>query len=185
MIKQSGYKLVDLFTRRHTTRWVCWRVNNNQTRLIGDLRQHFFRREGKTVLLFQSDRHWRSTGVLDNRLIDWEARIRIHDLGPWLTKQHHRKEHSWLTAGHNYDVIRIYLNVMSAVQVRSNGFAQCRNTVCRRVAMMTISQRFDTRFNNMFRGLKVRLADTQVNNVMTLSRELISPSQDFKGRLCT
>jgi hypothetical protein len=51
--------------------------------------------------------------------------------------------------------------------------------------MMTVTQSLNARLNDMLWGLKIWLANTQVDNVFTLRSKRLRTRQDFKGGFCT
>jgi aspartate/methionine/tyrosine aminotransferase len=60
------------------------------------------------------------------------------------------------------------------VQVGGDGFAQLRNAIRRRIAVMAVAQRLDRRFHDMIGGAEVRLADPQIDDVAALGRDIIN-----------
>ena len=58
------------------------------------------------------------------------------------------------------------------MKVGGDRLAQRRDAVRRRVAVLAVAQRLDRRFDDMRRGLEVRLADAEVDDVAPLALQL-------------
>ena len=72
---------------------------------------------------------------------------------------------------------------MAALEVGRNRFAQGRDAVRRRIAMMTVTQRLDARLDDMPRRFEVRLPDSKVDDVAPFAGKLLGPREDNKRRL--
>ena len=75
---------------------------------------------------------------------------------------------------------RAHLCFVSAVQIRTDRFAQRQNSSRIRVAMMPIAQSLDRRFNDIFRRRKIWLTNPKVDHIHATSGQNSSAAQDGK-----
>ena len=70
---------------------------------------------------------------------------------------------------------------MAGVQIGGDRLAQGGNAVGRGIAVMTVAQGLDARFDDMVRRAEIRLADAEVDDVLALCREFLGARQHHEG----
>ena len=97
-------------------------VDNNEARLRRDVLEDFVRTEGKLVRFLQMNGDGLCPAIVDDRFVDREARIGVHDFRAGFTKHHDGEEHRDLAARDDNDTVRVDLNAVAFVQVGNDGF---------------------------------------------------------------
>ena len=157
VLRQARHQLVNFSFGRHAAGWVSGTVDDDQAGRRGNLRQHGIGVEGKALVFAQLNGDGGRATVLDDRFVNRETGVGVHDLCARLTKHQHCKKHGGFTAGHDDNAIGINAGPVAAFQVGGDGLAQCGDAVRRRITMVTIAQCLNTRLDDVRRGLEIRL----------------------------
>ena len=182
-ILQPGNEPVDLALRGHPAGGVGGGIHDQQTRLRRDQRQGLVGRESKAVLLADRHRDRPRAGILDHGAIDGKARIRVEDVDAGLAEHQDRHEHGGLAAGQDHHFAGRHGDPETCLQIGGHGFAQRRNSNCRRIAMVTIAKCFDRRFDDEIGRAEVGLADAEIDDVTALRNKLGCARQHREGVL--
>ena len=149
----------------------------------GDEREHRVGVEREVPLLQQRDRHRGGAAEADRGFVDRKPRVRIEDLRPRLAEHHHREEHRHLAAGDDHDPVGMHLDPAMAQEVRRHRLPDARDPGRRGIAVVAVAQRLHPRLDDVRRGLEVRLADAEVDDVAPCPRERFGPGQDLERGL--
>ncbi len=161
---QAGDELVDLGLAGDAAGRIGRRIEDEQPRLRRDQLQRLFGGEGKAVLLADRHRDWSRPGVFDHRAVNREARIGIEDVHAGLAEHQDRHEHGRLAAGHDHHAVGRHLDLEALVQVGGNRFAERRDAVRRRVAVMAVTQRLDRGLDDELGRAEIGLADAEIDD---------------------
>ena len=100
-------------------------------------------------------------GELDQRPVDREARVGVHDLGARLAEHQHGEEHGHLAARHDDDPVGVHVDAAALAHVGGHRLAQRQDAVGRGVAVVPVAQRLDRGLDDVRRGREVGLADAR------------------------
>ena len=131
------------------------------------------------------DRYCLRAAIVDNRFVDWESRVWIHDLGSSFAEHEDRKEHGDLATRDDDDAFGVNINIVTFVQVGGDGFPQLQQSVGGRITVVTVAQRFDGRFHNMLRRFEIRLANAKIDDFLAFTLKRRCPRQHLECGFCS
>src|SRR5205823_9486555 len=159
------------------------RIQNDQLRAVIDQPTQFVDIESEIQLLAQTDRDSFRANVIDHRLVDGKSRIRVDDFISFFCQREDAEEYDWLAAGNYNDFFGCYTHAARLAHVAGDRLAQFRQTGRRSVVSETLVQRVGRRFDDVARGIEIRLTNFEMNNVASLCLQRSRLHQDFECSL--
>ena len=103
---------------------------------------------------------------------------REHDFRAGLAEDHHGEEHGHLAARNDQNPTRIDGNAMALFQIGGDRFTESRNTVGRRIAVMSVMQGLDRCFDDVVRGSEVGLANAEIDDAAAFGGQFVGSRQN-------
>ena len=182
-VLEAAHQPVQLQLRHHAAGGVGRGVDDHEAGAGRDLRQHLLRTEGEALALVEGDWDGLSAAVLDERAVDREAGVRVHDLGPGLAEHEDGEGHRHLAAGHHHDAVGMDGHTTAGLHVLGHGLAQGQDAVGRRVAVVTVAECLDRGLDDVGGGGEVGLADAEIDDAAAGLGQGRGSRQDLEGAL--
>ena len=183
MVEKALHQALDLRSGHCASGGIGGRVEDDEARSRGEEGEHRLRVEREVPLLEQGNRHRPGAAPVDDRLVDGKAGVGIENLRSRLAEHGDSEEHRDLAAGDDDDAARIDLDRAPGREVRGDRFAQLEDSGRRGVAVVSVAQGLHRCLDHVSRSIEVRLADTEVDNVVTLPGQGVRPREHLEGGL--
>src|SRR6266853_3001265 len=174
---------VNVVLRQHAASRILRRIYYDQLRPIVDQPSEFADVESEIHFLAQLNRHRFRANVIDHRLVDGKSRIRVDDFISFFRQREDAEEYDWLAAGNYNDFFRRYSYAARLAHVAGDRLAQFRQPGRRSVVSESLVQRVGRRFDEVGRGIEIRLTNFEMNNVASLCFQRSRFHQDLEGSL--
>src|SRR5208282_2193276 len=162
-----GYR-ENVFLGEHAAGRVLRRIQDDQLGALGNQRGELFDIEAKIALLAQWNRNRAPADILDHRLVDGEAGIRVDDFVSLIDEGEDGMENDRLAAGNDHNFLARNRDIASAANVVGNGLAQFGQAGGGAVVRPSMAESVDAGLDDIGRRVEVGLTDFEVNDLFAL-----------------
>ena len=114
-----------------------------------------------------------------------EAGIWIKDVGAWFAEHQDRHEHGRLAAGEDHHGVRRDVDIEPFMQIGGDRLAQRQDADRRRVTVVAVAQRLHRRLDDEIGRAKIRLTNSEIDDVAALRRKLCGARENSERVLLT
>ena len=181
MFGQSRRQPFHFFARRHAAGGIGGAVEDDKPGARRNQGEHFLGVEGKAVFLAVMQGYRGGSGKSDDRFIGQESGVGINDLGPGFAEYKRGIEQDRLAAGRDQNRGGVNFRAPVFGDVGGHCHPQFGDSARRGIAVTAVFQRLAGGFHDMVGGREIRLADTHMNNVLTLGFQGLGAGQHLEG----